>query len=176
MPKRRVGVEYSLSTLEPVRLEAVSPERALYLPTFSHLVIVNTAPLSLSLSLSLLNLCTPIRHFHCPLQTTVAEYKLLLVPLQLEGRAAGASRWCNHFTISSRASGPTATHRCSWDPLKPLLPILACSGTLLGRLSNSCIAVSMTSTSRVSSPGMILHLAVRSPITRTSSSLCCTAI
>jgi hypothetical protein len=54
MPKRRVGVEYSLSTLEPVRLEAVSPERALYLPTFSHLVIVNTTPLSLSLfSLSL---------------------------------------------------------------------------------------------------------------------------
>ena len=53
MPKRRVGVEYSLSTLEPVRLEAVSPERALYLPTFSHLVIINTTPLSLSLSLSL---------------------------------------------------------------------------------------------------------------------------
>jgi hypothetical protein len=128
MPKRRVGVEYSLSTLEPVRLEAVSPERALYLPTFSHLVIVNTTPLSLSLfslslslslfslslspgsrgrtsgwagvclsgldwcwsTHSLLNLCTPIRHFHCPLQTTVAEYKLLLVPLQLEGRAAGS--------------------------------------------------------------------------------------
>ena len=56
MAKRRVGVEYSLSTLEPVRLEAVSPERALYLPTFSHLVIVNTTPLSLSLSLSLLSL------------------------------------------------------------------------------------------------------------------------
>ena len=56
MPKRRVGVEYSLSTLEPVRLEAVSPERALYLPTFSHLVIVNTAPLSLSLSLFSLSL------------------------------------------------------------------------------------------------------------------------
>jgi hypothetical protein len=52
-PKRRVGVEYSLSTLEPVRPEAVSPERALYLPTFSHLVIINTTPLSLSLSLFL---------------------------------------------------------------------------------------------------------------------------
>ena len=128
MPKRRVGVEYSLSTLEPVRLEAVSPERALYLPTFSHLVIVNTTPLSLSLfslslslslfslslspgsrgrtsgwagvglsgldwcwsTHSLLNLCTPIRHFHCPLQATVAENKLLLVPLQLEGRDAGS--------------------------------------------------------------------------------------
>ncbi len=31
-----------------MRQEAVSPERALYLPTFSHLVIVNTTPLSLS--------------------------------------------------------------------------------------------------------------------------------
>ena len=119
MAKRRVGVEYSPSMLEPVRPGAVSPDKALYLPTFSHLVIVNTTPLSLSLfslslspgsrgrtsgwagvclsgldwcwsTHSLLNLCTPIRHFHCPLQTTVAEYKLLLVPLQLEGRAAGS--------------------------------------------------------------------------------------
>jgi hypothetical protein len=41
MAKRRVGVEYSLSMLEPVRPKAVSPDRALCLPTFSHFVIVN---------------------------------------------------------------------------------------------------------------------------------------
>ena len=33
-------------------LPAVSPDRALCLPTFSHFVIVNKTPLSLSLSLS----------------------------------------------------------------------------------------------------------------------------
>jgi hypothetical protein len=37
MAKRRVGVEYSPSMLEPVRPGAVSPDRALCLPTFSHL-------------------------------------------------------------------------------------------------------------------------------------------
>jgi hypothetical protein len=47
--KRRVGVEYSLSILEPVRPGAVSPHRALFLPTFSHFVIVNKTSLSLSL-------------------------------------------------------------------------------------------------------------------------------
>ena len=41
MAKRRVGVEYSPSMLEPVRPGAVSPDRALYLPTFSHSVVVN---------------------------------------------------------------------------------------------------------------------------------------
>jgi hypothetical protein len=41
MAKRRVGVEHSPSMLEPVRPGAVSPDRALYLPTFSHFVIVN---------------------------------------------------------------------------------------------------------------------------------------
>ena len=41
MAKRRVGVEYSQSLLEPVRPGAVLPDRALYLPTFSHLLIVN---------------------------------------------------------------------------------------------------------------------------------------
>jgi hypothetical protein len=39
--------------LEPVRPEAVLPDRALCLPTFSHLLIVNKTALSLSLSLSL---------------------------------------------------------------------------------------------------------------------------
>ena len=53
MAKRRVGVEYSPSMLEPVRPGAVSPDRALYLPTFSHFVIVKKTSLSLSLSLSL---------------------------------------------------------------------------------------------------------------------------
>jgi hypothetical protein len=53
MTKRRVGVEYSPSTLEPVRPGAVSPDRALYLPTFSHFMIVNKTSLSLSLSGSL---------------------------------------------------------------------------------------------------------------------------
>jgi len=41
MAKQRVGVEYSPSMLEPVRPGAVSPDRALYLPTFSHSVVVN---------------------------------------------------------------------------------------------------------------------------------------
>jgi hypothetical protein len=52
MAKRRVGVEYSPSILEPVRPGAVSPDRALCLPTFSHFVIVNKTSLSLFLSLS----------------------------------------------------------------------------------------------------------------------------
>ena len=52
MAKRRVGVEYSPSMLEPVRPGAVSPDRALCLPTFSHFLIVNKTSLSLSLSSS----------------------------------------------------------------------------------------------------------------------------
>jgi hypothetical protein len=39
--------------LEPVRAEAVLPDRALCLPTFSHFLIVNKTSLSLSLSFSL---------------------------------------------------------------------------------------------------------------------------
>jgi len=50
MAKRSVGVEYSPSILEPVRPGAVSPDRALCLPTFSHFVIVNKTSLSLSLT------------------------------------------------------------------------------------------------------------------------------
>ena len=50
MAKRRVGVEYSPSMLEPVSPGAVSPDRALCLPTFSHFVIVNKTFLSLSLA------------------------------------------------------------------------------------------------------------------------------
>ena len=59
MAKRRMGVEYSPSMLEPVRPGAVSPDRALCLPTFSHFLIVNKTslppppPHSLSLSHSL---------------------------------------------------------------------------------------------------------------------------
>jgi hypothetical protein len=52
MTKRRVGVEYSPSMLEPVRPGAMSPDRALCLPTFISFVIVNKTSLSLSLSLS----------------------------------------------------------------------------------------------------------------------------
>jgi len=48
MAKRRVGVEYSPSMLEPVRPGAVSPDRALCLPTFSHFLIVNKPSLLLS--------------------------------------------------------------------------------------------------------------------------------
>jgi hypothetical protein len=48
MAKQRVGVEYSPSMLEPVRPAAVSPDRALCLPTFSHFVIVNKVSLCLS--------------------------------------------------------------------------------------------------------------------------------
>jgi hypothetical protein len=54
MAKRRVGVEYSPSLLEPVRPGAVSSDRALYLPTFRRFVIVNKTSLSLSLFLFLL--------------------------------------------------------------------------------------------------------------------------
>jgi hypothetical protein len=53
MAKRRVGVEYWPSMLEPVRPGAVLPDRALCLPTFSHFLIVNKTSLSLSLYLSL---------------------------------------------------------------------------------------------------------------------------
>ena len=43
---------YSPSYAGHVRPEAVLPDRALCLPTFSHLLIVNKTSLSLSLSLS----------------------------------------------------------------------------------------------------------------------------
>jgi hypothetical protein len=49
MPKRRVGVWYSPSHAGDVRPEAVLPDRALCLPTFSHFLIVNKTSLSLSL-------------------------------------------------------------------------------------------------------------------------------
>ena len=58
MAKRRVGVEYSPSILEPVRPGAVSPDRALCLPTFSHFLIVKSLSLALLLSLSLSQTCT----------------------------------------------------------------------------------------------------------------------
>ena len=48
--------------LEPVRAEAVLPDRALCLPTFSHLLMVNKTALSRSLARSL---------------ALVATYKLL---------------------------------------------------------------------------------------------------
>jgi hypothetical protein len=51
--KRRVGVQYSRSCDGPVRPEAVLPDRALCLPTFSHFLIVNKTSLSLSLTLCL---------------------------------------------------------------------------------------------------------------------------
>jgi hypothetical protein len=57
MTKRRVGVEYSPSMLEPVRPGAMSPDRALCLPTFISFVIVNKTSLSLSLSLFLFLHC-----------------------------------------------------------------------------------------------------------------------
>ena len=48
MAKRRVGVEREYSpSMEPVRPGAVSPARALCLPTFSHFVIVNKTSLTL---------------------------------------------------------------------------------------------------------------------------------
>jgi hypothetical protein len=53
MAKRRVGIQYSPSHAGPVHPEAVLLERALYLPTFSHFLIVNKISLSLSLALSL---------------------------------------------------------------------------------------------------------------------------
>jgi hypothetical protein len=48
MAKRRVGVKYSPSMLEPVRPGAVLPDRALCLPTISHFWIVNKISLALS--------------------------------------------------------------------------------------------------------------------------------
>jgi hypothetical protein len=68
MAKRRVGVEYSPSMLEPMRPGAVSPDRALCLPTFSHFVIVNKTPLSLSLSL-----CLSVS-LSCPLSPSCWKY------------------------------------------------------------------------------------------------------
>ena len=56
MTKRRVGLEFSPSMLEPVRPGAVLPDRALSLPTvptFSHILIFNKTSLSLALSLAL---------------------------------------------------------------------------------------------------------------------------
>ena len=50
MAKRRVGVEYSPSMLEPVCPGAVLPDRALCIPTFSHFLIVNKTSLSPPLS------------------------------------------------------------------------------------------------------------------------------
>ena len=58
MAKRRVGVEYSPSMLEPVHPGAVLPDRALCLPTFTHFLIVNKTSLSLSRSLSV-----SLKHF-----------------------------------------------------------------------------------------------------------------
>jgi hypothetical protein len=52
MAKRRVGGRV-LAINAGARPGAVSPDRALCIPTFSHFVIVNKTPLSLSLSLSL---------------------------------------------------------------------------------------------------------------------------
>ncbi len=50
-PDREWGYSTRRHTLEPVRPEAVLPDRALCLPTFSHFLIVNKTSLSLSLSL-----------------------------------------------------------------------------------------------------------------------------
>ena len=53
--------------LEPERPEAVSPDRALYLPTFSHLLIVSkllSLYLSLSLSPSPPSYVEPVRKVH----------------------------------------------------------------------------------------------------------------
>ena len=52
VPQDQTEWGYSLHVLEPVRPEAVLPDRVLCLPTFSHFLIVNNI-LSLSLSLSL---------------------------------------------------------------------------------------------------------------------------
>ena len=50
MAQRSVGVEYLPPMLEPVCPWAVSPDRALCLPTFSHFLIVNKTSLSLCLA------------------------------------------------------------------------------------------------------------------------------
>jgi hypothetical protein len=52
VPQDQTEWGYSLHVLEPVRPEAVLPDRVLCLPTFSHFLIVNNI-LNLSLSLSL---------------------------------------------------------------------------------------------------------------------------
>ena len=85
-----------------------------------------------------------------------------------------ASRYCSHSSISCCAPGPIVTHRYSCDPLRPMFPILACSCALLGHLNTSITAVSITSSSLVSSPGMSFHLMAMLPIAFASSSLCCT--
>ena len=61
MAKRRVGVEYSPSMLEPVRPGAVSPGRALCFPTFSHFSIVNKN-FSTSLPFQAAVMLSPLRY------------------------------------------------------------------------------------------------------------------
>ena len=87
---------------------------------------------------------------------------------------AFASRHCNHSSISCCAPGPVVTHRYSCDPLRPMLPTLACMRTLLGHCNTSSTAVSSKSSSLVLSPGMSFHLVAMLPMAFASSSLCCT--
>ena len=84
------------------------------------------------------------------------------------------SRHCSHSSISCCAPGPVVTHRYSCDPLRPMLPTLACMRTLLGHCNTSSTAVSSKSSSLVLSPGMSFHLVAMLPMAFASSSLCCT--
>jgi hypothetical protein len=66
--------------LEPVRPEAVSPDRVLCLPTFSHFLIINKTSLALSLSLSLCLLpdCAKVLSTVAPRLPTVTVLRQVL--------------------------------------------------------------------------------------------------
>ena len=95
-------------------LSAVSPDRALYLPTFSHFVIVNKTSLSLSLSLLLLHtryshvlfplllssdtsLCT------CPLWQNMIPNKLSDRTVVMRSPCAGAALYPPFWIVPSKA-------------------------------------------------------------------------
>ena len=77
-PWSLVSLEYFPSMLEPVRPGAVSPDRALCLPTFRHFLIVNKTSLSLLsrlVSLSQLYKGMGEGHAHCKrTHSTVREH------------------------------------------------------------------------------------------------------
>ena len=85
MAKRRVG-------LEPERPEAVLPDRALYLQTFSHLLIVNEL-LSLSLSLSLFVMRLPRVIAGAPISTASRSLAGGRIPIT----SLHSSRSCMHL-------------------------------------------------------------------------------
>ena len=104
MAKRRVGVEYSPSMLEPVRPGAVSPDRVLCLPTVSHFVIVNKASLSLFLSFSTYCSAVPRAALLCIYSAVCTTRK------HVGGTTVLVVTRCYHFYYTSVVMQQTAHH------------------------------------------------------------------